>query len=688
MKEELYGLTETRIKKLIEIFPNILEGEIIDFDVLKEELDILKKVQENDLYGSEKNNLNQEERYCLNWAGKINAKKKAQEKLKSRTLKYIEKDSINPETTENLYIEGDNLEVLKLLYQNYYGSIKIIYIDPPYNTDGDMIYNDSFKISKKESDILEGYESKENEKLEKNQKAGNKYHSKWLNMMYSRLLVARDLLSDDGVIFISIDDTELAQLKLLCNEVFGEKNYIENFCWNKTTTPPSLSSTSRSDIDYILVYQKTSTPKQFSSNKADIKETDSPVENKDNPVGELLLKEGWVDCKLEDGVYEKEKYGDGKLLDNLIVKNGKNINNFRIKSNFKWSQEYLEEEIENGTKLLIKSTKISLRYLKSESRKKVMPPNKLIDMKFGVGTNDNAKSEMKKLGVDFSYPKPVSLIKYLLNFIKDKDYTVLDFFSGSATTAHSVMQLNAEDGGNRKYIMIQLDELTYDGKKEKYKDENGEEKERYIVDPTTNYPIVSKDSEARKNGFYTITDIGKKRIKEAGKLIKKEIEENNKQLKLGEEPKKVPDIGFKVFKTSDTNINWKKLKKMSTDVTLTFDEPDLLDFVLGSNDIDIVYEVLLHQRDLPLSKRLRRLKNIGNRTYLYADSYLICLETKITRELIECLAELNPLPIKFIFRDSAFGSQIGLKEETFRYLKTLIERNLGITKKAYTVEFI
>lgn len=672
--EQINDIKKENFEKLAQLFPSIIKDGQVDFKALKEELGEFEEVKE--------------ERYEFTWTGKQNAKKKVQEDVGARTLKYIEEDSKNPDTTENLYIEGDNLEVLKLLRQNYYGSIKMIYIDPPYNTDGDFIYNDSFKMTKEENDLSLGYIDEDNQKLQKNKKDGNRYHANWLNMMYSRLLIARDLLSEDGIIFISIDDNEMAQLKLLCNEIFGEDNYIENFCWNKTTTPPSLSSTSRSDIDYILVYQKTSTFKQFSSNKEDIKETDSPVENKDNPIGELLLKAGWLDCKLEDGIYEKEIYGNGKLLDNLIVKNGTNINDIRIKSNFKWSQNYLEEEIKNGTKLLIKSNKISLRYLKSGDRKKIMPPNKLIDMKFGVGTNDNAKSEMKKLGLDFSYPKPVSLLKYILNFIKDLDYTVLDFFSGSATTAHAVMQLNAEDGGNRKFIMVQLNELTYDGKKEKYIDNDGEEQERYIIDKETGYPLVAKDSEARKEGFYTICEIGKERIRRAGELIRKEIEESNRQLQLGEEPKKVPDIGFKVFRTADTNINWKKIREVSKDNVMKFDDPDMLDFTLGFNDKDVVYEVLLRQRDLPLSEKLVTLTDIGSRTYLYADSYLVCLETNVTEELIEKLAELNPLPIKFIFRDSAFGSKIGLKEETFRRLKTLVEKNSGLTKKAYTVEFI
>ena len=647
--EQLDSIKNDNLKALEKLFPSVIKDGELDIDALKEEIGNFEEVKN--------------ERYDFTWAGKQEAKKKAQEDVMARTLKFIEKDSVNPDSTENLYIEGDNLEVLKLLRQNYRGAIKMIYIDPPYNTRNDFVYNDNYKISQEESGKNQGYIDKNNQRLQKNSKDSNRFHANWLTMMYPRLKIARDLLSEDGVIFISIDDTEVANLKKICDEIFGEENFIENFCWNKTTTPPSLSLTSRSDIDYILTYQKTSNSKNFNSHKLDVEETDSPVENKDNPLGILLLKKGYVNCKLEDGVYKKEEYGNGKLLDDLIVKDKKNIADFRINSNFKWSQEYLEEEIKNGTSLLIKSKKISLRYLKDTSRKKIMPPNKLIDSKFKVGTNDNAREELKKLGVVFSYPKPTSLIKYILNFMEGKDEIILDFFSGSGTTADAVMQLNAEDGRNRKFIMVQIDEP------------------------------IKEDTEAYKflnaiNKVTNISEIGKERIRRAGEKIKKEIEEKNKNLKDGEELREVPDIGFKVFRTSDTNINWRKIRDISNSESLPFNEPDRLDFIENYNDKDVVYEVLLHQRDLPLSEKLEVLDTIGNRTYLYASSYLICLETDITENLIKELADLNPLPIKFIFRDSAFKSDINLKESTFRYLKTLVEKNSGINKRTYTIEFI
>ena len=225
------------------------------------------------------------------------------------------------------------------------------------------------------------------------------------------------------------------------------------------------------------------------------------------------------------------------------------------------------------------------------------------------------------------------------------------------------MQLNEEDGGNRKFIMVQIDEK--------------------VKEDTEAYKFLTEIKKPTN-----ICEIGKERIRRAGEQIKKEIEEKNKNLKDEEELKKVPDIGFKVFRTADTNINWRKIRDISNSESLPFNEPERLDFIENYNDKDVVYEVLLHQRDLPLSEKLETLDTIGNRTYLYASSYLICLETDITENLIKELADLNPLPIKFIFRDSAFKSDINLKESTFRYLKTLVEKNSGMNKRTYTIEFI
>lgn len=659
VSEKVNSIKEDNLKKLAQLFPEIIKDGQVDFKALREELGEFEEVKE--------------EKYQFTWVGKQNANRKLQEDVGARTLKYVTKENEN--LSENIYIEGDNLEVLKLLYQNYYGSIKMIYIDPPYNTGEDFVYNDTFKISTKENNLLEGYINAENEKLQKNQKTGNKYHATWLNMMYPRLKIAKKLLADDGVMFISIDDREEGNLKKLCDEIFGEENF-EKIVWKKKSGAGNTEK-----ILGVLTESIFCVFKDKRIGVTNYRELERKYSYEDEK-GKYNL-EGIEKTNL--GTYERPTM----LFGIIDPKTGKE---FFPSKDMRWTlgKDTVEKYLREG-KLFFDYKNQKVKLIKRECDYEASQ-NVFLNLLDNHGSLKSAKNYLEeKLKFNretFDTPKPVELIKQLLEIGSKKDSIILDFFSGSATTAHAVMQLNAEDGGNRKFIMVQLNELTYDGKKEKYIDDNGEERERYIIDKETGYPIVAKDSEARKEGFYTICEIGKERIRRAGELIKKEIEESNRQLQLGEEPKKVPDIGFKVFRTADTNINWKKIKEVSKDNVMKFDDPDMLDFTLEFNDKDVVYEVLLRQRDLPLSEKLVTLTDIGSRTYLYADSYLVCLETNVTEELIEKLAELNPLPIKFIFRDSAFGSKIGLKEETFRKLKTLVEKNSGLTKKAYTVEFI
>lgn len=644
--EQINDIKKENLEKLAQLFPSIIKDGQVDFKALKEELGDIEEVKE--------------ERDEFTWAGKQNAKKKVQEDVGTKTLKYIEEDSKNPDTTENLYIEGDNLEVLKLLRQNYYGSIKIIYIDPPYNTGKDFVYKDNFSQDGIESDIQEGSRDEEGNRLEINNKSSNRYHANWLNMMYPRLKVARDLLTDDGVIFISIDDNEQENLKRICNEVFGEENFITQFI-RKGSGGRQDSKYYAIVHEYFCCYSKNINC--FYSGKI-IKDNERypffDEKNQRNYKTQLLRKWGENSRRMDrPNLYYPILDPEGKDFYPMLNKNEEGC--------WRWGKETMKENIKKGLVEFKKKDGSWIPYEKIYEPKEGEEKTKLYNTIIDDIINNTGAKLLKQLFDEkkiFDYPKPVDLIKRILNLIKlEKDDIILDFFSGSATTAHAVMQLNVEDGGNRKYIMVQLPEEV-DEKSEAYK--------------------FLKENNKPTN----ICEIGKERIRRAGELIKKEIEESNNQLKLGEEPKKVPDIGFKVFRTADTNINWKKIREVSKDNVMKFDDPDMLDFTLGFKDKDVVYEVLLRQRDLSLSEKLVTLTDIGDRIYLYADSYLVCLETEITEELIEKLAELNPLPIKFIFRDSAFGSKIGLKEETFRRLKTLVERNSGLTKKAYTVEFI
>ena len=630
IKKEINDIVNDNLKALEQLFPSAVKDGQLDIKALKEELGDFEEVGN--------------ERYELNWAGKQNAKKIVQQGIGNKTLKFVEKDSKNADTTENIYIEGDNLEVLKLLRQNYYNSIKMIYIDPPYNTGNDFVYNDTFKMDKEESDKAEGIISENNEKLQKNQKSTNRYHANWLNMMYPRLKLARDLLTDDGVIFISIDDNEIDNLMKICEELFNRKN-LEIFVWKKKGGAGNTEKVIGVLTEYLICCFKDKKPGNFNYQKIDRKY----LYNDEKGMYNL---EGIEKTNL--GIYERKTMKFGIIDPKTEI-------TFFPAENMRWTLGY--EKIQN----LIKENKLFFDY----KNKKV----KLIKREDDYETSENvyynlfdkegslstAKKNLEKfLGNKeiFDTPKPVELLKKILQIASKKNSIILDFFSGSATTAHAVMQLNSEDNGNRKYIMVQLPETT------------------------------DEKSEAFKAGYKNIAEIGKERIRRAGEKIKQEIEEYNSNLKLGEEPKKVPDIGFKVFKVDDTNIKWYDLENFNEESQYSFDDPDSLDFVLGSNDIDIVYEIMLRQNDIPLSERLEVLTDIGNRTYFYASTYLICLETEITEEMVEKLASLEPLPIKFVFRDSAFKDNISLKDETFRKLRSLIERNSGESKVSYRVEFI
>ena len=645
IKKEINNIVNDNLKALEQLFPSAVKDGQLDIKALKEEMGDFEEVTT--------------EKYELNWSGKQNAKKIVQQGIGNKTLKFVTKDSKNADITENIYIEGDNLEVLKLLRQNYYNSIKMIYIDPPYNTGNDFVYNDTFKMDKEESDKAEGIISENNEKLQKNQKSTNRYHANWLNMMYPRLKLARDLLTDDGVIFISIDDNEQANLKRLCDEIFGEENFVVDLKWlNKEGGGSSDSKLFRVKDEHILLYSKNIT-------QLEIKGLSPSNVDRYNKSDEYFE---------ERGKYYLQKLGMGsiqysKSMDYpILMEDGTFLypsdNNSGKKAIWRWSKEKYEWGVKNGYIVARQDRNgkwvlYTKQYLNADNDGNVInrtqvPMGIIFDF-----SSTQASKELKKLELNeyFDYSKPTNLIKYLIERI-EKNGIILDFFSGSATTAHAVMQLNSEDNGNRKYIMVQLPETT------------------------------DEKSEAFKAGYKNIAEIGKERIRRAGEKIKQEIEEYNSNLKLGEEPKKVPDIGFKVFKVDDTNIKWYDLENFNEESQYSFDDPDSLDFVLGSNDIDIVYEIMLRQNDVPLSENLEVLSDIGNRTYLYASTYLICLETEITEEMVEKLASLDPLPIKFVFRDSAFKDNISLKDETFRKLRSLIERNSGESKVSYRVEFI
>ncbi len=623
IKKQINDIKGDNIKKLAEIFPGILKDGMIDFEMLKEELGEYEEAGE--------------EKYELTWAGKRNAKKRALEDIVGKTLNYIQKDGVDSDNTENVYIEGDNLEVLKLLRQNYYGAVKLIYIDPPYNTGNDFVYNDNYVMSREVSDIEEGSRSFLGEQYTVNRGSQNRFHANWLNMMYPRLKLAKDLLAEDGVIFISIDDTEQENLKIICDEIFGNYNFLAQIIWERAYAPINLKKHFSECHDYILCYAK-------NKNRAECNglprsaEADDRYSNPDNdPRGAWKAGDLSVGPAIADKVYE------------IITPSGRKVmppSGYCWRLDKKKYEEYVKDNRiwfgeDGGNVPAIK------RFL-SEVKQGITP---MTIWKYQeVGHSQDATKGLKKIFDDkayFDYPKPVDLIKRCIQLYTDENSLILDFFSGSATTAHAVMQLNAETNGKRRYILVQLPEET------------------------------DRKSDAYGDNYENICEIAKERIRRAGMKIKQE------------NPKSNVDIGFKVFRVADTNIKWNaQLEAGQLELSQLETAPDLVDFIPEAKDVDIVYELMLRQRDVPLSESLELLSDIGNRTYIYAESYLVCLETEITEELISRLAEIAPLPVKFIFRDSAFKDDIALKDETFRRLKALVEKNAGHSKAIYTVEFI
>lgn len=681
VSQQINDIVGDSIQKLEAIFPAAVRDGEVDFEALREELGQFKEVSS--------------EKYELTWAGKKEAKKCALEDVKGRTLKYYPEESVEPETTENLYIEGDNLETLKLLRQNYYGAIRVIYIDPPYNTGEDFIYNDDFTISKSESDYEEGDASDDGERYTVNSKSSNRFHARWLSMIYTRLKICKDLMMDEGVIFISIDDNELTNLKSVCDEIFGAENYVNiislNLKNNAGASGGGEDKRLKKNIEYILVYAKNYGSMQLFDGPYSYTEMSELIqqyldEGKSWKYTSVLLNPG---AKTYIGSTVDGDGNEIKVYSRTGVETS-SVNQMAKKENLETKEVYKKygvnvfrttnaqtsirtRIIDFRKKNHIEDEYLSIEYVPKTGKNKgkvyeqiykgddcnlfvwLRDTSEVIDgelyKKDLQGTFWDFVGETKNLTHEgeISFPngkKPMKLVKQILSMVTDEDDIVMDFFSGSATTAHAVMALNAETGGKRKYILIQYPEKCDVG------------------------------SELYKEGFETICDVGKERIKRSGSKIR-------------EESSDTVDIGFKVFKTADTNIKWNSLiTNGQLDFAQIESSPDLMDFMPGSKDEDIVYEIMLRQRDVPLSEKLERLTDVGERTYLYADSYLVCLESKITEEMVDKLAGLDPVPVKFIFRDSAFSDDIALKDETFRRLKAVIDKNAGDTKVSYTVEFI
>lgn len=557
------------------------------------------------------------EGYELRWLGKNYARLLAN--IETETMIIDDEEHNNKrenKNSENIYIEGDNIDVLKHLKNAYSEKIKMIYIDPPYNTGSDgFVYKDDRKYTKEDLAELTNITEEEAQRILSFNTKGSNRHSAWLTFMYPRLLTARELLSDDGVIFISIDDNEVSQLKLLCDEVFGEENFVEFFSWTKTSTPPALSNKVRKTNEYILCYEKNKNSYKYFGEEVD--GGDQPLLNNGNKEGCLNIPKEKIRFNLEDGLYQAGTYHRIKLLETIEIKDNVSNKDLLIEGKFKWQQSFLDSEIEKGTTFIIKSNKFSVRFQRFEDESYKAPTNYFKDKIISpildkenknIDTNETASSQLEELfGIKiFDFSKPISLIKYLINMVSktDPNSLILDFFSGSATTAHAVMQLNAEDGGNRKFIMVQIQE-EIDPKKSKVAYD-------FCVDELKQEPVI--------------TTIGKERIKRAANKIKKENES-----KLEEKPL---DLGFKLFKTK--SIPEKYIERMKDE-----NNELLVTKMLSKEELQALLITWKTYDGYPLTKELKTVQ-FGKYNSYVVDRILYLVNTDFNLEnLLEFIKKLD-----------------------------------------------
>lgn len=593
-----------------------------------------------------------DEEYGFKWVGKNAARREAARPI-NKTLRPCPEESVDWENTQNLYIEGDNLEVLKLLQKSYLGKIKMIYIDPPYNTGNDFVYVDNFDRSNFEENLANGNVDEFNNCYRKNSDSNARFHSDWCSMIYERLLVARSLLTNDGVIFISIGVEELQNLKAICNEVFGENNFVEIFSWVKTSTPPSLATKSRKTNEYIICFEKNKSGVQYNGEPLD--GGDQPLLNSGNPESILVFPKDKVyfkESKFPNGIYEPHSTDKVSLLDKIEIVNGYSTTDFRLQGEFKWSQEFFNQEVASGTTFIIKSELLSVRFIRTgEGYKR---PTNFIKEQYtsptidkpqnNVGTNETATSHLNALmdGLDvFSYPKPISLIQYLTNFIcKDSD-VVLDFFSGSGTTAEAVFAQNLNPTKNLNWILVQLPENL--DKNIEHADANS----KVIIQNGINF----LDTYGKP---HLLTELAKERIRRAGKKIKEESGLETQHL----------DIGFRVFKCEDSFMN--NVYFSPNDLS----QADLFSHINnikdGTFDLSKLFGCMLDwgvQLSLPLSN----FEVSGKTIYNVNDGDLVaCFAEDINEEVIAAIAELSPLRV--VFCDSCF-SDAPLKMNLFELFK-------------------
>ena len=638
------NLVQENIKKLKEIFPEIFIEGRIDFELLRQ---ICRGGGVQDLENSK-------ERYSLTWNGKSRARQIAQE-VSTGTLRPAKEESKNWDNTENIYIEGDNLEVLKLLQKSYHGKIKMIYIDPPYNTGKDFVYKDNFRANIENYKKVTGQVSEEGTKLTTNTDTDGRYHSNWLNMMYPRLKLARNLLTDDGVIFISIDDNEQANLKKICDEIFGEENFLGIITYDKGNAQNDAINLQKNH-EYILVYSKildNLLTEKIIVKKEVFLENDKyyylgagittggegGTLNRRPNLGYTIYYNEDTDDKIALSDYDIEKakiLNDESFiyLDNieLIEKNYVKIRPPKkgtLLGCWTWSLEKFKLE-KDKIKIEKNQNRYSIRKKEFVVSKNIFEENgrrfiyesKNINIKsiWNFSSSEGTKELNKLFQIKvFENSKNKELIKKIILISSTNNDIILDFFSGSATTAHSVMQLNVEDGGNRKYIMVQLPELC------------------------------DESSEAYKAGYKNICEIGKERIRRAGEKIK-----SDESLPL--ENREKLDIGFKVFKLDSTNIKEWDTNTEDLEQTLL----DSMENIKSDrSSLDVLYEILL-KYGLDLNIPIEENKDFYS---IGGGSLLVSLNKEINDEVINSIYEEYK---KLLEIDKEFKTTVILRDNSFK----------------------
>ena len=595
MRMESVDMTAQNIDKIAALFPNCITEtkdenghlkKVINFELLRQMLS--GEVLEGD------------ETYEFTWVGKKAAIVEANKPIR-KTLRPCVEDSVNWDTTENLYIEGDNLDVLKMLQESYLGAVKVIYIDPPYNTGSDFVYRDDFGMTRDEYDEQIGAFDEDANRLFKNTDSNGRFHSDWCSMVYSRLLLSRNLLSDDGVIFISIDDHEQQNLKKICDEVFGEGNFLAQIVWERAYSPVNLKKHFSESHDYILCYAKNLNSAVCNGLPRSSEANDRYSNPDDDPRGVWKSSDLSVGPIVQSKVYEITTPSGRKVLP---------PSGYCWRLDRKTFDQYVAD---NRIWFGADGNNVpSIKRFLSEVKQGITPMT--IWKYTEVGHSQDATKRLKDIfggKAYFDYPKPVDLVKRCIQLYSDTECIVLDFFSGSATTAQAVMQLNADDNGHRKFIMVQLDE-----------------------------PCGEK-SIAFKDGYSDICEIGKERIRRSGESIKDAVRLTYPDL----------DVGFRVFKTADSNMNevYYSAGEYTQDL-LTLMESNIKE---DRTDLDLLFGCLL-EWGLPLSLPYTSEQVEGCTIHTYNEGDLIaCFDENIPDSVIKMIAKRQPL--RAVFRDSSFN---------------------------------